>query len=76
MVQLVTARKPRAANAFEGLIQRLIARFYLSNVIWKTGPQQVEHSREGSARKARIGDEPDFNASLDLFPQHVGEFLC
>ena len=75
-MQLVPACKTRAANAFEGLIQRLITRFYLAGVIWKAESQQVEHFREGSARKTRIGDHPDFYASLDLFPQHVGESLC
>ena len=38
VVQLVTACKARAANAFEGLIQRLIARFYLAGVIWRADP--------------------------------------
>ena len=73
MVQLDALSKARAANAFESLIQRLIARFYLAGVIWEADPQQVEHFREVSARKTRIGDEPDFIASLDLFPQHVGD---
>ena len=53
VVQPVTPRKARAANAFEGLIQRLIARFYLAGVTSKADPQQVEHFREGSARKTQ-----------------------
>ena len=76
VVQLVSAREARGADAFEGLTQRLITRFYLARVIRKADPQQVKYFREGSARKTRIGDQPDFNASLDLFPQHVGELLA
>ena len=76
VMELVTARKARAANAFEGLIQRLITRFYLAGVIRKADPQQIEQFREVSARKTRIGDQPDFNASLDLFTQDFGELLC
>ena len=36
-------------------------------VIWKADPQQVEHLREGSARKTRTGDHPDLNALFDFF---------
>ena len=62
----------RGADASEGLIQRLITRLYLAGVIWKADPQQVEHFREGAARKTKIGDQPDFNASLDLFIAATG----
>ena len=75
-MELVATCKVGSADAFEGLTQRLITRFHLAGVIRKSDPQQIEHLREGAARKPRIGDEPDFNASLDLFPQHVGESLC
>ena len=73
VVELVTACKPGGADAFEGLIQGLIASLHLAGVIRKADPQQVEYFREGAARKPRIGDQPDFNALFDLLPQHVGE---
>ena len=35
VVQLVSVREARSADAFEGLIQRPVTRFYLAGVIWK-----------------------------------------
>ena len=75
VVQLVATGKAGGADAFEGWIQWLITRFYLAGVIWKADPQQIEHLREGAARKPWIGDQPDLHALFDLLPQHVGELL-
>ena len=68
VVELVATGKAGGADAFEGLIQWLITRFYLAGVIWKADPQQIEHLREGPARKPWIGDQPYFNCLLYTSP--------
>ena len=75
VVEFVATGKPGGADAFEGLIQRLITRFYLAVVIWKADPQQIEHLREG--RLANPGSATSrISTSCSIFSRRTLVSCC